>query len=251
MATYPIDHFSSNLSPEFPCYYISESGRLYSKKSRNGIGNGKNWIELSGAINNGYRRFLMRNKNGEKKHMFAHRLVAEAFIGAIPDDMEVCHNDGNPLNNNVKNLRIDTPKSNQADRAKHGTKTQGEDVNTSVLSKEDVIKAYELAAAGKMNTEIAVILGVQAPAINSIFKRRNWKHIEIPHELIKMAETQRTHRQKSTIQEEDILEIFKNYKNGMKVKEIASKFNAHKETIRSILKRKNWKNVEIPFSLLP
>lgn len=51
---------------------------------------------------------------------FVHRLVLEAFVGTPPLGMEACHNDGNPTNNHVHNLRWDTQSANTLDMVKHG-----------------------------------------------------------------------------------------------------------------------------------
>ena len=50
-----------------------------------------------------------------------HSLVAEAFIGTRPKGMEVCHNDGDPANNRLDNLRYDTHSDNMLDSVRHGT----------------------------------------------------------------------------------------------------------------------------------
>ena len=49
---------------------------------------------------------------------YVHRLVAEAFIPSLKEGLEVCHNDGNPANNRVQNLRWDTRSSNVLDLRK-------------------------------------------------------------------------------------------------------------------------------------
>ena len=54
------------------------------------------------------------------KGFYIHRLAMAAFIGPCPDGMEVCHNDGNPANNKLSNLRYGTRKENVADQIKHG-----------------------------------------------------------------------------------------------------------------------------------
>lgn len=48
-------------------------------------------------------------------------LVASAFIGPRPEGLMVCHNDGDPTNNSVENLRWDTQASNIRDSVRHGT----------------------------------------------------------------------------------------------------------------------------------
>lgn len=49
------------------------------------------------------------SKNGQVR---VHRLVAECFIGQIPEGMEINHIDGDKGNNNLSNLEIVTPKEN-------------------------------------------------------------------------------------------------------------------------------------------
>lgn len=50
-----------------------------------------------------------------------HSLVLEAFIGPRPPGFEACHNDGDPANNRLSNLRWDTRSANTRDRVRHGT----------------------------------------------------------------------------------------------------------------------------------
>jgi hypothetical protein len=50
-----------------------------------------------------------------------HRLVLEAFVGPCPEDTEGCHNNGNPYDNRLANLRWDTRSGNMLDKIKHGT----------------------------------------------------------------------------------------------------------------------------------
>lgn len=252
MTKYPLDHFEQNLLPDFPLYHISDDGRLFSRRSRNGVGESKTWIELVGAFDkHGYKRFLVRDLNGQRKTVSAHRLVAKVYIGEIPSNMMVCHNDGNPRNNNYLNLRIDTALSNQTDRIKHGTRTQGEGVNTNVLTEEQVFEVYKMAAAGIFNVQIAGQFGVNPSAIDAIFQRRNWKFLQIPQELIDAANKNRKRRQKSTIKKEDIIPIFQKKKEGMLPSKIAEIYNANPATIYAILNRKNWRHVHIPQELFP
>jgi hypothetical protein len=48
-------------------------------------------------------------------------LVAEAFLGPRPNGMQCCHNNGDPGDNRLENLRWDTPSSNMQDTKLHGT----------------------------------------------------------------------------------------------------------------------------------
>lgn len=58
---------------------------------------------------------------GKRNRHYVHLLVLAAFVGPRPEGMEGCHNDGDPYNNHVSNLRWDTPSGNQRDRLVHGT----------------------------------------------------------------------------------------------------------------------------------
>lgn len=57
---------------------------------------------------------------GRRWSVDVHRLVLSAFVGPCPEGMEGCHNDGDPTNNRLGNLRWDTHRANMQDRITHG-----------------------------------------------------------------------------------------------------------------------------------
>ena len=74
---------------------------------------------------NGYKRIKYLKLGKEKGYFraslcvggiiykkFVHRLVYEAFVGPIPDGLEIDHIDGMPSNNELSNLRVATKKEN-------------------------------------------------------------------------------------------------------------------------------------------
>lgn len=71
--------------------------------------------DLEGRLHVGIRQ---RGRQGVRK---VHVLVAVAFLGPRPPGMEVCHDDGDLVNNAVSNLRWDTHSANCLDSVKHGT----------------------------------------------------------------------------------------------------------------------------------
>lgn len=109
-------------------YEISSQGKLRSI-ARVGIAkNGQKFTRKSKMLSpyidkDGYRKFGLRGR-GKRRNKFIHRMVVEAFVGEIPEGMLVCHNDGNPANNNVVNLRIGDHSDNALDMRKHGTNPQ-------------------------------------------------------------------------------------------------------------------------------
>lgn len=54
-----------------------------------------------------------------------HQLVMLTFVGPPPEGMEVCHNDGNPANNALENLRYDTRSENILDEYRAGRPPKG------------------------------------------------------------------------------------------------------------------------------
>lgn len=68
----------------------------------------------------GYLRVNIATK-GENRVKKVHHLVALAFIGPRPAGMDVCHNNGDRLDNRACNLRYATRSENLRDAVRHGT----------------------------------------------------------------------------------------------------------------------------------
>lgn len=84
-------------------YSITTTGELYNNKTNK-------W--LKGQINkNGYKSYNI-SIDGEKKRLYAHRMVAETYLPKIQGKTIVNHKDGNKLNNDVNNLEWVTTKEN-------------------------------------------------------------------------------------------------------------------------------------------
>jgi len=132
-------------------------------------------------------RYLQINlyKNRVHKIDYVHRLVLEAFVGSCPPGMESCHNDGDPANNFVGNLRYDTHSNNNLDKRKHGTTTnplwidnRGVRCKASKLNDNKIIEIRQLHLEGKSDIEIAKLYCVNKTTINRIINRKIWRHIE-------------------------------------------------------------------------
>ena len=76
-------------------------------------------------------RAAVCKRNGRITHMSVllgarnpyqvHQLIMRAFAGPRPSGLEVCHNNGDPTDNRLENLRYDTRSSNHLDKQRHGT----------------------------------------------------------------------------------------------------------------------------------
>lgn len=118
----------------------------------------------------GYRTLQL----GKGNRYYVHRLVAEAFLGQIPEGMWVCHNDGNPANNSAENLRYDTAKNNEADKKKHGTR-KPEKSHLAVLTELQVRAIRELRASFPQS-DLAKIFGVSQPTISRVLSGSCWSN---------------------------------------------------------------------------
>ena len=93
-------------------YQVSNLGRIKRLKTFVKKRNNK-YAELDESIlklhinNNGYSCVYIK-----KKGYLVHRLVYEAFVGEIPEGMQVNHIDEKPNNNRLENLNLLTPKAN-------------------------------------------------------------------------------------------------------------------------------------------
>ncbi|WP_353935881.1 NUMOD4 motif-containing HNH endonuclease [uncultured Corynebacterium sp.] len=86
------------------------------------LSDGRRWKgrALKMAESHNGHLWVMLAKNGAQKRCWVHRLVLEAFVCPRPDGMEGCHNNGDPKDNRVENLRWDARSNNAFDRVLHG-----------------------------------------------------------------------------------------------------------------------------------
>jgi len=72
------------------------------------------------TMKGGYPAVTLRS-DGKSWSRAVHALVLQSFVSPRPDGMDACHEDGDPLNNVVTNLRWDTRSGNMQDALRHGT----------------------------------------------------------------------------------------------------------------------------------
>lgn len=105
-------------------YEVSSEGRVRSLPRVDALGRPIGGHVLSPWSQAPGYRALRLSVDGAQRKYFIHTLVAEAFIEPRPSGLEVCHNDGDPSNNHVANLRWDTHSNNLRDTVLHGRNRQ-------------------------------------------------------------------------------------------------------------------------------
>lgn len=112
------------------------------------------------AVVRGYAVVQLTDESGAHEMCRVHRLVLKAFVGPCPDGMQGCHDNGDALDNRLRNLRWDTRSGNEADKLRHGTHIRGERHPNLVLTDGVVRKARELKQGGAGLKEISARLGI-------------------------------------------------------------------------------------------
>lgn len=156
------------VSARFPGYLGTEDGRVFSIRSR----------RFLRPIKAGkYLAVSLSDHNGQQVRMYVHRFIAELVRGHIPDGLEVCHNDGNPMNNAAANLRWDTRSGNFADKRAHGTATIGERHPMARLSEQQVREIRQRVASGVPQRRLCAEYGVSPMAISRAVRGVSWSHV--------------------------------------------------------------------------
>lgn len=163
---------------EYEGYYqISNMGRIKSLDRSVMDKKGRNHVTVGGIMKptpdkkTGHMRIGLW-KDSKRRVLYVHRLVMETFVGECPNEMEVCHNDGDPSNNRLDNLRYDTRHENMIDASKL-CRTPNQK-----LSPNDVIEIRKRLLNGEKQTDIAKDYGVGQYAISAINRRATFKWLE-------------------------------------------------------------------------
>jgi len=171
--------------PSFPGYAASSNGNIKSLERIGGSSTQKRKVHekilkksisktISGKINS---ELVTLSINGKRTVIQVHRLVLMAFVGMPHDKMDGCHNDGNPLNNHLSNLRWDTRKSNMHDKISHGTMTYRTRPVEIELSIEDIYIIRGYRKRHKVCYLLSKVYGVPERRIRAIRARKIWGHL--------------------------------------------------------------------------
>lgn len=161
--------------PNFPCYIVSEFGRVWTSRLRS---EGHQFKELKVGVRDNYRISLV-NEQGVVRTWLG-RVVCESFNGPAPEDKPFAlHWDDNRDNNHYTNLRWGTTKENKQDSIRNGTCAKGDSIGVSKLSEADVREIRYLYSTGNWTfAGLGRKFGVSYVAVREVVKFRVWKHIK-------------------------------------------------------------------------
>ena len=135
--------------PEFPGYFASSDGKIYSTKNSNSP------IERKYCFDkNGYKKVVLFRK-GLRSLVSVHRLILETHVGYRLKGLVCRHLDGNKQNNAIANLCWGSQLDNIHDQELHGTKYHGARHHLAKLDDQSVARIRQLCASGVSQSAVA------------------------------------------------------------------------------------------------
>lgn len=169
------------------------------------------------------------------------RMILMAFKGLPKVGEFCCHNNSNPSDNRIENLRWGDQKDNMKDRMARGKYLSCEDHFMSKLTNKQVLEIYN---SNEVGTRLAETYKTSTHTISKIRKGKLWKNITGGMDR-KIGKNYIGKRPGDKFNPEIIKEIRKlREETGIFYKEIAKKYNTSSEVIWKICKRKTWQHVE-------
>lgn len=148
-------------------YEVSSLGRV--RRTTDGPGKARAGNILTPRQNkSGHRRVALCSPY---KNFMVHRLVLEAFVGPQPEGMECCHNDSDPANNRLENLRWDTRSANHFDRPNRGVKIRGAGNGRAKIAPEI---ARGIRVDDRRSQDIADEYGIHQSTVLRIKRGQTW-----------------------------------------------------------------------------
>lgn len=122
------------------------------------------------------------DKNGVPHKKRIGRFIYFAFNPNDDYSLEVLHNDGNPTNNNLNNLRLGTSKQNSEDAELHGFTQKIRLRSTVVLTAEKVKEIREKYAKGNVtHQQLSQEYKVSRRHIGDIISGKRWTNLDSSH----------------------------------------------------------------------
>lgn len=167
--------------PGYPGYDVSNLGRVRSRRPlRNGAPRPAIPRVMPALPNSdGYPAVALYNgTKGSKWDVTVARLVLLTFQPKGSESgLMALHWDGNKANNQLSNLYWGTAKNNSDDSHRHGTYVHGTEVNTCILTEEQV--RYVIRQRRKRRARLlARELRCSIYNIYAIWSGKTWKHLQ-------------------------------------------------------------------------
>jgi hypothetical protein len=225
--------------PGLPGYEASKTGEIRSIARLDNLGRRRPGTILKPWPSDAGRLVVHASIGGKHKKALVHRLVLLAHVGPCPDGMECCHDDDNPTNNRLSNLRWGTPKSNTEDRLRNGKTNRGSKASYAKLNEDDVIA---IRRDTRSVSTIADTYGVSRGAIIGALYGANWSHVpksadDVPRGPMRRGESHANSR----LTADDVRAIRRDTRPQSA---IAATYGITQTNVSQIKRLKTWAHVE-------
>jgi hypothetical protein len=231
----------------FPGYEVSNLGRVRSFY-RHGNGDIVDTPQriLKPSLSNGYYGINLR-KNSITYYKRIHYLVAFMFLGECPNGFEICHNNGDKLDNRASNLRYDTHEENIKDAFRHGVFPVGEKGYRAAFSNAEVRRMRLAFKRGVSVQELSICFGAGTPIIRNALRGKTYKNASGPiFDTTQITLHKKIIRKRLSLREKRKIkaEMIKEYESGnVTYRDLAEKYDYHYSSIANIINGKQWVDV--------
>ena len=217
---------------DYEDYLISESGKVYSKKTKKILKTTK-----SGFIKNKPYFDVCLCKNGISKRFKVHRLVMIHFVSDPPFEGAVCrHIDNNPSNNHYTNLQWGSNQDNYNDRL------ENKDDLFVYVTEQDIINIKTDLLNGLSHKEIRNKYNIKQTLVQRISSNNAWKTIGPDMSKFNYIEKQKEMNKKPEIDIKQFTQDYKKYNTNYVMK----KYNLTKNQVTHILRSNNISKKPLP-----
>lgn len=160
-------------------YLVSNTGEVKTLVNRGGRPRTDSGRKRALNTNSkGYLYASLRSR-GVSRNVFVHRMVVAAFVGPIPEGMQVNHKDGNKQNNHLSNLECVTSLQN----VRHAVEVlqnhaRGERHGRSSATNETISRLWEMLADGVAPADASRRLGFSKGFAGVLLRGETWKHFD-------------------------------------------------------------------------
>jgi hypothetical protein len=133
------------------------------------------WVWMLSARKGGYGQLW----TGSRLEI-ASRAAYLAFIGAIPEDLQVQHLCNNPSCINPAHLILGDQQQNMdyMIQCERRVTLRGEENVKALLTEADVVEILQLLAEGKSKAAVAEQFGVSPRTVRAILDGKSWRHVQ-------------------------------------------------------------------------
>lgn len=166
--------------PIYTNYIVGDNGCIYSTMGpmlNNGMRKPRiPYLKIKPLLNHENYCYMSIRFNGKFFRISFHRMVLETFVGFRENDKQAAHNNGNPSDNRLINLRWVTATENGIDKRIHGT-AKGINNSGSKLTPEQVKEIRNFVAYRGYKPFLSQKYNVSRDLIKKIRRKAVWKHL--------------------------------------------------------------------------